>query len=362
MARKTAHASRLLLEEAAPFKGEGNVKEIEVCRAGTFFDERYGDFAITIEMLQQMVDNFASNVRKIKAALDFNHESWGPAAGWFTKIWIQDQSLMGEVELTDVGQEAVNNKRYGYISIEFEYEYMDNETKAIHGCVFHGAGLCNRPVIKGMKPVAALSDQLSKTISSLVREGHTQEQAVAIALTMIKDGSFSEGENRMTKDEEQKMGEMEKKLSDLSKVLEMLGVASAEEAIAKIKDMQSAETAMKSSTDTAQSKLAMAEKNVRELRGQLDGIKKTASFDKMLSEGKVVEAQRESFLKGDMSEFAEKAKPTKLAELGHGGEGEGSETEGKKLSEDALFEKAKELMSAGKASDIRTAIKLARAQ
>jgi hypothetical protein len=60
--------------------------------------------------------------------------------------------------------------------------------------------------------------------------------------------------------------------------------------------------------------------------GRLDADKKASeqksAFDKMLADGKAVEAQRESFMKGDMVAFAEKAQPVNLGGKGHGGEGE----------------------------------------
>jgi hypothetical protein len=233
---------------------------------------------------------------------------------------------------------------------------MDNESKETHGVVFHGAGLCNRPVVKGMKPVAALSQ-----IQKFVDQGLSEKEAIRKALSEITDG---EKKGTGMKDEkemgemEKKLGEYEKKLADMGKLFEMLGVANIEEAMKKISDMMAAETAMKNSTDTAQSKLAMAEKTVRELRSTIDTMKKTETFNVMLAEGKVVEAQRDAYLKGNMQEFIEKASAVKLTEMGHSGEKAG----GKKLSDDEIIKKANELLAAKKASDIRAAMKMARNQ
>lgn len=51
---------------------------------------------------------------------------------------------------------------------------------------------------------------------------------------------------------------------------------------------------------------------------------KTGKFNKMLSEGKAVEAQRESFMSGDMEKFAELAKATNEGK-GHSGDGKGAD-------------------------------------
>ncbi len=55
---------------------------------------------------------------------------------------------------------------------------------------------------------------------------------------------------------------------------------------------------------------------------------KKNKFDVMLSEGKVVEAQRDAFMIGDMEKFTAAQKPLNLSERGHGDDRRGAGTEG----------------------------------
>jgi len=78
-----------------------------------------------------------------------------------------------------------------------------------------------------------------------------------------------------------------------------------------------------------------------DLQKKIEASEKEAEFTKLLSEGKVVAAQREAFLEGDVKKFAELSQTVKLSEQGHGGQGSGDGDvdeeilkEAKKLSEE----------------------------
>ena len=81
---------------------------------------------------------------------------------------------------------------------------------------------------------------------------------------------------------------------------------------------------------------------------------KTNAFNKMLAEGKVVEAQRQPFLDGDMIQFSERAGKIKLDSIG--GQGEPAKKDGEELTpeqaEEELEKKAKEEFE--KAGNVKT--------
>src|SRR5574343_182903 len=143
--------------------GEGPVIEVNVTRTGDFSDPRYGDFRITRAMLDQMVENFDANVYGQKIFADLSHRPQDGAAGEFKRLWVEcagaECRLMGEIELTPYGEEAVRERGFIYLSAEFSDDWVDNETKVSHGCVLHGAALTTRPVIKRLTPITLSEEE-----------------------------------------------------------------------------------------------------------------------------------------------------------------------------------------------------------
>ena len=142
------------------FSAASEPETIQLMRVGTFYDERYGKVEITPLILTEMEKNFNNNVRKIDIALDFSHNSDGPAAGWIKRVKLsQDgQELWGEIDWTNAGKENLLGKEFRYVSPDFTFAYKDNETLEEHGAVLLGAGLTNRPVIKNMAPAITLHE------------------------------------------------------------------------------------------------------------------------------------------------------------------------------------------------------------
>lgn len=301
---------------------EERLRSMQILRTGEFSDPRYGRFEITSTMLAQMVKNFSEGVRGVIPALDYKHESDDVAAGWFKKLWLADDGneLWADIEMTPKGEKILGDKEFGYVSADFDTEYQDNETLQKFGCVLLGAGLTNRPVIKRMESVIQLAekeDKVGEKISKLVKEGYPQDQAVAIALEMERKGKLSEGEQQM----EEKMKEMEAKMAELSAKL-----AESEKMCAdykkKLEDMEGMKKPEEEMMPEEEKKeieieLASAKKELAETKAKLALTEKTTEFSKLLAEGKAVEAQRESFIAGDMKEFIAKSVPVKLSEQGH---------------------------------------------
>jgi hypothetical protein len=237
---------------------QSGFKDIQLLKTATIFDHRYGQVNISPEMLNQMVHNFDEKVRGIDIMLDAGHNPDGGAYGWFKKIYTKEGEnnsleLWGTVELTSLGQKALTEKHFGYISADFDMSYQDNETLANYGAVLLGAGLTNRPVVKKMSPAIALSEN---------------------------------GDNKMMTIEE---------------LLASCDVESPEELIAMIGEMKGNVEASQAEVKTLADKMMLSEK--------------ATSFNTMLSEKKACEAQREAFLKGDLVEFANNAQVMKFEEI-----------------------------------------------
>lgn len=287
------------LSEANKQSPQGAPRRIQLARIGKFKHENYGKFEITPTMLENFKKNFDRKVRGIDIAIDYKHENQDKAAGWFENLEVgQDSSgkpaLFGEVKWTPEGSRSVGEKEFRYISPEFTPNYVDNETGEAHGPTLLGAGLTNRPFLKRMAPAVELSE----------KEGE----------------EFMNQSERIAELEEQNKELKTKnvKLSEQVKTLESLEM-SPQEMAAKIKELESALADARGKLAEQEKSKALAEKN--------------SEFNVLLSEGKVVEAQREPFMKGDFKSFAKLAGSLNLNEQGHGQGGNGAY----KLSEQEQF-------------------------
>lgn len=259
-------------------------QEVEILRTGTFQDPRYGVFTITRAMLSEMVKNFADGVRGIELMIDFGHDTEGEAAGWIRTLTTRKDGdvLTGMVQWTQGGKRKLSDKAYAYLSADFNTSYRDNESGKQYGCVLLGAALTNRPVIKNMQSVVQLSEK---------QEGAKMKLQLA----------------------DIQQSDVEK----LNSLMEQYQATSIEDLMAKIAAANTAKpemAAMEAKLSEATTKVSTVETELKQLKEENATLKteketaeKSKTFDRMLSEGKACEAQRESFLKGDLIKFAELA-------------------------------------------------------
>lgn len=269
----------------------GTNTEIQIIRSGIYNHLWYGELNISKETLLSMIASFDAGVMKNDLMIDYNHEVC-EAAAWIRKLYIVEEDgqaqLWATVDWTPEGKKCVDDKEYRYISADFNFNHVDNESGVQYGPVLYGAALTNRPFVKGMAPTAQLHEtnggymnleQLSaenKKLSSRIEEIEKSNAAEIKRLADEKDAAV-----KLAADKDAEL----KKISD-AKVL----------------------------------------------------ADKETEFSKMLSEGKVVPAQKEAFLKGDMTEFLAKAGNPKLKQ-----EGAAAETEESNGDEDEKFEKVMKL-------------------
>ncbi len=261
-------------------EGNGAPKEIQVLRTGKFKHPVYGRFEITSNTLQEFVANFKNKVRKIDLAVDYKHESEDIAAGWMRDLTLKDdgRQLWAEIDWTKKGKTVVEDKEFRYVSADFQFSYEDPETEKKFGPTLLGAGLTNRPFVKGMSPAVGLTEN---------HEG---------------DAMNIEQLQKENTDLKAKLAELEGSVKKLS---ESQDIEKRDAEIADLRKQLQTMTDEKAATE----KKAADDKKLADT---------TAKFEVLLSEGKACEAQRDAFLKGNMEEFVKLAEPTNMNPKGSG--------------------------------------------
>ncbi len=143
---------------------------LAIHHVGTWEDWRYGEFAMTTEKLNRMIENFKSKVLHPQAPLEkqiplqighgFLDEP--PALGWATDLEVEDNVLWGTFTLSDLGYETLENESYSFVSPKYDEEYTSQEIidgkRTIFGSTLIHVALTNSPVLAELPQIA-----LSKT-------------------------------------------------------------------------------------------------------------------------------------------------------------------------------------------------------
>jgi hypothetical protein len=106
---------------------------VTITRTGRFTDPRYGEFEISRAMLLTMVDNFNKRVFGQDVFIDVAHKPNDGAAAKVLKLSVEGDRLRALCEWTPFGMEAIQQKGYRYLSIEYHEHYKDNETGTDYG-------------------------------------------------------------------------------------------------------------------------------------------------------------------------------------------------------------------------------------
>ena len=168
------------LSTAVKLADDQKTSWITLTRTGTFNDPRYGDFEITRAMLAQMVENFDNRVLGQDVFIDVAHKPDDGAAAKVVRLSVEGDRLRALVEWTPYGIQSVKQKGFTYLSAEYHEAWQDNEHKKQHGCVLLGAGLTNRPVIKGL-------DGIDPKLLSQDDSDHDAPARVAISPQLLKE-------------------------------------------------------------------------------------------------------------------------------------------------------------------------------
>ena len=202
-------------------------KSIELLKVGMWRTPNHGDFMITPEDLQEYVANFQNNIGlpgngAYGAPVDYKHESWDKASGWIKKIYVNGDTLMGEVEWTPAGAKMIIDGEFRFFSPEFypkgrggwcnpeDYEmFVDN--------VLVGGGLTNIPLFKGLAPVKASASEGNSNVGEdknviYIKASEVKENQMNLAEILAKDPST------LTDDEKNFLAENKEQLTAEDKV------------------------------------------------------------------------------------------------------------------------------------------------
>ena len=266
---------------------------VQLLRTGTFYHHQMGEIKVTSEMLKSMIQNFTNRVRGIDLAIDYKHDSEDIAAGWIDQLELSEdeQELWAVVKWTPQGMKRLADKEFRYLSADFHMNHTDNETLQTFGPTLYGAGLTNRPVVKKMEPVVTLMEKKPNQ-----KKGNDMSDELKTKIASL------EAENKKLSEENKKLGEDYQAME------------------AKLQDFDMSPEEMKKLISELKSKIEYLEKEKEAMMADKKLAEKNSSFDKLLSEGKAVEAQRDAYLKDDMAKFIELAGEVNFAEKGTGKE------------------------------------------
>lgn len=246
-----------------------DVKEIQLLREGHFEHPEYGPFDLDEAMFDLFIKNFNDNIRGQEISIDFTHDNENgenPAAFWIGSLSKKQTEnglgLFAQGEYTSEGLAKVQDKAYKYLSADFVRDYITNDGAHVP-YVLCGGTLTNRPFIKGMEPIK-LSERKPKRgeqnkmdrdeLFNILKEEHNID---------VQNLLNVQEENTRLKDEKKKL---EEKLQNLSKLS-----GSAE----KIEELQN---------------------ELKKVKADLCNNEKETVFNDLISEGKVVLAQKDKIM------------------------------------------------------------------
>lgn len=119
---------------------------------GKFIDKRYGEVWISDAMLQTMESNFG-RYPAYEVPVKIGHGDGAQSPGRVIGVKANPEGLEITMTVDQEAAEAINNKRYRYMSAEFDENYRDKTTGENVGPVLLGAALVNQPADPYVQPL-----------------------------------------------------------------------------------------------------------------------------------------------------------------------------------------------------------------
>ncbi len=261
--KRTSLFSQVVLSEA---NGVNVVpKEVQILRVGKFKHPNYGNFEVTSAVLSEMVKNFNARVRGQDICFDYYHENMKDASGWLKTLELRENGTelwATDVDWTPTAAKKLADKELRYFSPEFAFRWEEPESGKIFKNVLLGGGLTNRPFVKEMKAITADESNEGDYMTDLEKAIAKQKELEAANLKLSEELAAAKAEPVESEESKALKAENEKLKADLAKSSE--------------------------------------EKQLAE---------KEASFTVLLTEGKAVVAQKDAYMKNDMSAFIKLAQP-----------------------------------------------------
>ena len=326
---------------------------VQVLRVGKFNHPKYGEFEITRAVLQEMKDNFDNRVRGVDIAFDYFHESDKEASGWPTQLFLKedDTELWADVDWTPKALAKLSERELRYFSPDFAFKWTDPETNKTYNNVLFGGGLTNRPFVKDMAAIVASEDKGDQM---------KLDELEKLVVKLAEDNKAQMSEYEKMKGEHADMKAKLAEYAEKEKVVAPAAPAPAAAPAAPVapNDAPAEEDDVPSLKKKLAEAMAMNEKLMGEKKVAEESKKmaeKVAAFNVLLTEGKACVAQKDAFLKDDMTSFIKLAQPLNLAPNGSAGHADTSKGD----REDRVLKLAEEKCKADPKLDKVVAISLA---
>ncbi len=175
---------------------------------GKFYDKRYGAVNISHETVQKLADNFGK-FPSYEVPIKLGHSDGAKSPGKVIGVEAKNTGLEITMLVDDETAKDINNKKYRYMSAEFDENYVDKVTGKNVGAVLLGAALVNQPANPYMQPLM-LADDIEGGINPMEEELRRQLNEAKAELEASKK-QFSDLENETKKQAE----ETAKRLADI---------------------------------------------------------------------------------------------------------------------------------------------------
>ncbi len=270
--------------------------DVQILRTGNFSHPTYGKFEITTKVLAEMKANFDLRVRGVDLAFDYFHDSDKEASAWVNDLTLKENGteLWANVTWTPKAEQKLSERELRYFSPDFAFQWQDPETGTKYSNVLFGGGLTNRPFLKEMQAIVADEKQRGIYMTELekLQAELKAEKEKSVKLSEDKAGLEAKlaavpPPAAPAKEEGDEVAALKKTIADLQ---------------AQLAKAQADSSAMMAEKEKAQAAVKMAEKET--------------AFNVLLSEGKAVAAQKDSFMKDDMTSFIKLAQPVNLRPAG----------------------------------------------
>ncbi|WP_250278785.1 phage protease [[Clostridium] colinum] len=275
-----------------------DLEEIKILPLGEVKTTK-GNFYVDEQSVNAMKEYFKR--RGLDIVVDYEHQSLSDkkalAGGWIKDFYIKDNCVVAKVEFTDVAKQEIENKQYKYLSPTV---FLKNG-KPIR---LHSVALTNTPAIDNMYPLF-LSEDLKIEL-----EGDDIKMDIKKILDFLGLNENATEEEVIKKIEELKDNEIAKEnlnneiqLSSNKEVISILGLKEN----ATNEEINNALLNLKNNTVSKTEFLALKEEMAKK---EINNI-----LDEALKIGKIVPAQRDSFMKlalSDRNTFDEIMKNQKI--------------------------------------------------
>ncbi len=264
--------------------------EKEVLRIGKWFHPKApkGILEITGDFLQKVVDNFSITpfVPVLRSHIDNSEAEKKPELTISKNI----QSLTTDGQKLTVKFEADESEldKYNDVSASIEPDYVNKETGKVIGPVLSHIAMVLNPYIKGMGEFTMLSDDDKNYLINLSEIKEMTDEQIPVK----PEVEVTEVEVEKT-DAEVVETEVEKEKSEVSEVPTEEAVKQAEAVETEIAPV---ETEKVEASEDAATQIKKLQAELEQARLELSSRTAMDKYTMLLSEGKILPAQKEAFI------------------------------------------------------------------